>query len=202
MRSRFFGASSYDDDDDSSYNDEEEPMDMSGFIGSTTVEQPPVIERRRREPRPEPTASAVTPTSPDMSGIGNMGPRSVPPPTSNIGYSPSIVPAAITGNGSPWNPLWASDNTLGPNVVPVVLKCAGLATLFTGGVVSITQKSIGGVSGQMIIAGSAAYLHPALGLGNGQIANWMGDRAKWQVYGSSILVNGIGAVVFYKILTR
>ena len=202
MRSRFFGASSYDDDDDSSYNDEEEPMDMSGFIGSTTVEQPPVIERRRREPRPEPTASAVTPTSPDMSGIGNMGPRSVPPPTSNMGYTPAMVSAAADNTGSPWNPLWASDNTLGPNVVPVVLKCAGLATLFTGGVVSITQKSIGGVSGQMIIAGSAAYLHPALGLGNGQIANWMGDRAMWQTYLTSIAVNGVGGYVFYKILNR
>ena len=41
MKSRFFGASSYDDD-----IDEEEPMDMSGFVGDTSPPQPPVVERK------------------------------------------------------------------------------------------------------------------------------------------------------------
>ena len=195
MRSRFFGASSYDDGEE--YDNEDEPMDMSGFIGSTTAEQPPIVVERKRASREKPPA----PSTGD-SGMGNAGPRSVPPPTSNIGYSPSIVSTATTGNGSPWNPLWASDDTLGPNVLPVILKCAGLATLFTGGVVSVTQKSVGGVSGKMMIAGSAAYLHPALGLGQGQISNWMGDTEMWKIYGSSLLVNGIGGYVFYRILNR
>ena len=55
MKARHFGASSYDDE-----YDEEEAMDMSGFIGSTTTEQPPVIERKR--------ASRVPPTN---EGLGN-----------------------------------------------------------------------------------------------------------------------------------
>jgi hypothetical protein len=28
----------------------------------------------------------------------------------------------------------------------------------------------------------------------------MGDRAMWKIYGTSLLANGIGAAVFYKIL--
>jgi hypothetical protein len=196
VRSRFLGASSYDDDED-----ENEAMDMSGFIGSTTVEQPPLVVERKRTSR-EPVA---VPTPTGDSGMGNVGPRSVPPPQprmSNMGYAPSMVSSAAGNTGSPWNPLWASDDSMGPNILPVILKCAGLAGVFGGGVYSAGSRSIAGVGGKMMVAGTAAYLHPALGFGQGQISNWMGDRAKWQVYGSSILVNGIGGYVFYRILTR
>ena len=65
MKARHFGASSYDDE-----YDEEEPMDMSGFIGSTTTEQPPLVVERKRAAR----------VPPNNEGLGNMGPRSVPPP--------------------------------------------------------------------------------------------------------------------------
>ena len=193
MKARHFGASSYDDE-----YDEEEAMDMSGFIGSTTTEQPPVIERKR--------ASRVPPTN---EGLGNMGPRSVPPPQSNMGYTPSMVANAATNKhlkitsgegGTPWNPLWAHDETFGPNILPVALKCAGLAGLFGGGVYAAGSKQLKGLGGKMMVAGTAAYLHPALGLGHGQIANWMGDREMWKIYGTSLLTNGIGAAVFYKIL--
>ena len=186
MKSRFLGASSYDDED------EEEAMDMSGFIGSTTAEQPPVIERPRQ-------SAPSAPSEP----MGNMGPRSVPPPrprASNMGYSPTMVNRAANNTGSPWNPLWAHDETIGPNIVPVVLKCAGVASIFVGGVYSAGSRQIKGVGGKMIVAGTAAYLHPALGFGHGQVANWMGDRAMWKIYGTSLLTNGIGAAVFYKIL--
>ena len=188
MKARFLGASSYDDD----YDEEEEAMDMSGFIGSTTTEQPPVIERKR--------ASRVPPTN---EGLGNMGPRSVPPPQprmSNMGYAPQMVSSAASNEGSPWNPLWSHDETLGPNFLPVALKCAGLAGLFGGGVYAAGSKQLKGLGGKMMVAGTAAYLHPALGFGHGQIANWMGDRAMWKIYGTSLLTNGIGAAVFYKIL--
>ena len=193
MKARHFGASSYDDE-----YDEEEAMDMSGFIGSTTTEQPPVIERKR--------ASRVPPTN---EGLGNMGPRSVPPPQSNMGYTPSMVANAATNKhlkitsgegGTPWNPLWAHDETFGPNILPVALKCAGLAGLFGGGVYAAGSKQLKGLGGKMMVAGTAAYLHPALGLGHGQIANWMGDRAMWKIYGTSLLTNAVGAAVFYKIL--
>jgi hypothetical protein len=195
VKSRFLGASSYDDED------ENEAMDMSGFIGSTTVEQAPLVVERKRTNR-EPAAG---PTPTGDSGMGNAGPRSVPPPQprmSNMGYAPSLVNSAADNTGTPWNPLWASDDTLGPKILPVILKCAGLAGVFGGGVYSAGSRTIAGMGGKMMVAGTAAYLHPALGLGQGQIANWMGDRAKWQVYGSSILVNGIGGYVFYKIITR
>ena len=193
MKARHFGASSYDDE-----YDEEEAMDMSGFIGSTTTEQPPVIERKR--------ASRVPPTN---EGLGNMGPRSVPPPQSNMGYTPSMVANAATNKhlkitsgegGTPWNPLWAHDETFGPNILPVALKCAGLAGLFGGGVYAAGSKQLKGLGGKMMVAGTAAYLHPALGFGHGQIANWMGDRAMWKIYGTSLLTNAVGAAVFYKIL--
>ena len=187
MKARHFGASSYDDE-----YDEEEEMDMSGFIGSTTTEQPPVIERKR--------AAKVPPIN---EGLGNMGPRSVPPPQprmSNIGYTPTMVSSAANNDGSPWNPLWAHDETLGPNILPVGLKCAGLAGLFAGGVYAAGSRQIKGLGGKMMVAGTAAYLHPSLGFGHGQIANWMGDTAMWKIYGTSLLTNGIGAAVFYKIL--
>ena len=181
MKSRFFGASSYDDD-----FDDEEAGDMSGFISDMNPPQPPVIERKRSKPSGE--------------GLGNMASRSVPPPQSNIGYTIPVVSRATLNTGSPWNPLWAHDETLGPNFLPVALKCAGLAGLFGGGVYAAGSKQLKGLGGKMMVAGTAAYLHPALGFGHGQIANWMGDRAMWKIYGTSLLTNGIGAAVFYKIL--
>ena len=54
----------------------------------------------------------------------------------------------------------------------------------------------------MMVAGTAAYLHPALGFGHGAIARLMGERAMWKIYGTSLLTQGIGGYVFYKILKR
>ena len=181
MKSRFFGASSYDDD-----FDDEEAGDMSGFISDMNPPQPPVIERKRSKPSGE--------------GLGNMASRSVPPPQSNIGYTIPVVSRATLNTGSPWNPLWAHDETLGPNIVPVALKTAGIAGIFAGAVYSAGSRSIKGFGGKMIVGGTAAYLHPALGLGHGAISNLMGDRANWQIWGTSLLTQGIGGYVFYRIL--
>lgn len=197
MKARHFGASSYDDD----YDEEEDgPMDMSGFMTSSET-QPPVIERPRSRSNPPPQ------------GMGNLGPKTVAPPrpVSNMGYTPKMVSNAASNQhlkitsgegGTPWNPLWSHDNTFGPNILPVALKSAGLAGLFAGGVYAAGSRQIKGLGGKMMVAGTAAYLHPVLGLGHGQIANWMGDRAMWQIYGSSLLVNGLGGYVFYRILKR
>ena len=125
MRSRFFGASSFDEP-----GDEESPMDMSGFIGSTTVEQQPIVVERKRAIREGP--AQTLPFSGGDSGVGNAGPRSVPPPQPqmrNIGYTPSIVMNAADNSGSPFNPLWAHDESLGPTWLPVVSKTTGLATI-------------------------------------------------------------------------
>jgi len=83
MRSRFFGASSYDDEDD-----DEEDMDLSGFVTSSET-QPVVVERKR--------ATSVKPSQSDQmfgrsgatnpSNMGNAGPKTTPPPPmSNMGY--------------------------------------------------------------------------------------------------------------------
>ena len=96
MRTRFMGASSYDDDEM-----EDEEMDLSGFITSSET-QPIVVERKRNTaPKAEPAAE----------GMGNAGPRNIPPPPmANVGYAPRFVESAATNEGSPWNPVWASDS--------------------------------------------------------------------------------------------
>ena len=76
-----------------------------------------------------------------------------------MGYAPPIVMTAANNDGSPWNPLWAHDNTLGPNIVPVALKTAGIAGLFAGAVYSAGSRQIKGAGGKMMVAGTAAYLH-------------------------------------------
>ena len=108
--------------------------------------QPPVVERKRSKPSSE--------------GIGNMGPRTVPPPQSNIGYTVPMVNAA-NNDGSPWNPLWAHDDTLGPNIVPVALKTAGIAGLFAGAVYSAGSRQIKGAGGKMMVAGTGCLSTPS-----------------------------------------
>jgi len=189
VKARHFGASSYDDE-----YDEEEEMDMSGFIGSTTTEQPPVIERTR--------AARVPPIN---EGLGNMGPRSVPPPQSNMGYTPSMVANAASNKhlkitsgegGTPWNPLWAHDNTFGPNILPVASKSLGLATLLGGAMFAAGGRQLKGVGGKMMLVGTAGYLHPVLGINHGAVrnitpSNW-NLRSTTSALGSHIL----GALAF------
>ena len=104
MRTRHFGASSWDDED------EEDEVDLSGFVTSNPP-PPPVVERKR-----------------GASGIGNAGPRTQAAPeqepaqifgrrNSNLGYIPEPVTA-----GSPWNPLYAHDDSLGSPKIWVVSK--------------------------------------------------------------------------------
>ena len=76
------------------------------------------------------------------------------------GYTVPIVSNAADNSGSPWNPLWAHDETLGPNIIPVALKTAGIAGVFAGAVYSAGSRSIKGFGGKMIVGGTAAYLLP------------------------------------------
>jgi len=203
MRSRFLGASPYDEEDEEDEGAPEE-MDMSGFMTSSETQPPmttPLVVERSRISRTE--TSAPTPVQ-GNAGMGNAGPRMVYPPKSSIGYAPKMVTDA-GGDGSPWNPLWAHDATLGPNMAPIVLKCAGLAGVFAGGVYSAGTRSILGVGGKMVLAGSAAYLHPALGLGHGAIANYYA-KTTWTnmgwTYATALITHGVGGYVFYRVLTR
>lgn len=171
MRARFLGASSYDDDEE--YDEEEQAMDMSGFIGSTVAELPPplVVERKRASRESTPTPSL-------NEGLGNMGPRSVPPPQSrmsNIGYTLPIVNSAATNEGSPFNPLWADDDTFGWNWLPVVSKTGGLA-LVGSSILLARGLDWGPKTKTMLGIGSLMYAHPVLGLKHGivqpRIADW------------------------------
>jgi hypothetical protein len=168
---------------------------MSGFIGSTTTEQPPVIERKR--------AARVPPIN---EGLGNMGPRSVPPPQSNMGYTPGIVANAASNKhlkitsgegGTPWNPLWAHDNTFGPNILPVLSKSVGLAVLLGGGAFAAGGRQLKGVGGKMMVAGTAAYLHPVLGLNHGAVRNMTPSDWNLASTATAITVHVVGGAVFY-----
>ena len=183
MRSRFLGASSYDDDD------EEDAMDMSGFIGSTTVEQPPVIERPRKSAPSEP--------------MGNMGPRSVPPPSParNMGYAPRIVTSAASNEGSPLNPLWAHDETLGPNWLPVASKTGGLGLVTSSVLLAQGWKAWGPRTRMMAFTGALMYAHPVLGLGHGLINQYMRDT-RWKYVAMVGAHLGIPAVVIYKKMNK
>lgn len=158
MRSRFFGASSYDDD-----SDEDEEMDLSGFV--TSSETQPVVVERKRAPKP----------GPDAAGMGNAGPRVMPPPPmSDMGYSAKAqLPLRFEDSeGSPWNPLWASDNAL-LRKPAIASKSVGLLTLVGGGVYSVARRDL--VRGsKAMAAGAALYLHPVLGWNHGLINNVTG----------------------------
>ena len=126
MRSRFFGASSYDDED------EEETQDFSGFITSSET-QPVVVERKR-------ASSSKT----EASNMGNAGPKTTapPPPMTDMGYRPHLrspVEFKDSGAGSPWNPLWASDDALLKKPA-VISKTVGAAGIIAGVAYAIGQR--------------------------------------------------------------
>ena len=194
MRSRFFGASSYDEEDD-----EDEPMDMSGFIGSTTVEQQPIVVERKRASREAP--AQTLPFSGGDSGVGNAGPRSVPPPQPqmrNIGYAPPVVMNAADNSGAPYNPLWAHDESLGPKWLPVVSKTAGVA-LVGSSVLLARGTDWGPKTKKMLIGGALMYVHPTLGLKHGMIGRYTADKGKLAKFGYPILTHGapVGLYLLY-----
>ena len=153
MRSRFFGATSYDDE-----IGDNEPVDLSGFIGSDMSGHQPnpvVVERKRGN------------------GLGNAGATQAtpPPPMSPIGYTLPQVDSASANDGSPFNPLWANDNssfgrpyiTVGTKITGVLLTTAGLSTMIA------TKSIFRGLSGKLATGGLALYLHPSLGWSHGAI---------------------------------
>ena len=195
MRSRFFGASSYDEEDD-----EDEPMDMSGFIGSTTVEQQPVVVERKRTSREAP--AQTLPFSGGDSGVGNAGPRSVPPPQPqmrNIGYAPSVVMNAADNSGAPYNPLWAHDESLGPKWLPVVSKTAGMA-LVGSSVLLARGRDWGPYTKKMLAGGALMYAHPTLGLGHGMLNKYLAEKGKWTKFliGGIVHVAPLGSYFVYR----
>ena len=187
MRSRFFGASSYDDED------EEETQDFSGFITSSET-QPVVVERKR-------ASSSKT----EASNMGNAGPKTTPPPPmTDMGYRPHLrspVEFKDSGAGNPWNPLWASDDALLKKPA-VISKTMGAAGIIAGVAYAIGQKSARGRAGKILAASTALYLHPALGWNHGQIDKMVQDKGTFVQLGAKAGVQTIGAVTFYQIIKR
>ena len=167
MRPRHFGAASWDEEED-----EEDELDLSGFLSSAPP-PPPVVERKR-----------------GASGMGNAGPRTQAAPEqepaqmfgrpSNIGYVPSQVTA-----GNPLNPLYADDNALLSPKIWVATKTIGAGLAITGLGMAI-HKGARPVALPVAIIGGAAYLHPALGLRHGLLANKLADK--------NVLFKGLGLV--------
>lgn len=190
MRSRFFGASSYDDEDD------DEEMDLSGFVTSSET-QPVVVERKRA---PKADTGATNP-----SNMGNAGPRTTPPPPmSEMGYRPSIrspIDFKDSGDGSPWNPIWASDNSRLKKAA-VISKSAGMLGIAGGIAYAAGKRKFRGVSGKIIAGSTALYLHPALGWNHGQLDRWLGDKGSVIQIGGKGLAQAAGAIAFYQIIKR
>lgn len=174
MRSRFFGASSYDDDED-----EDERMDLSGFVTSSET-QPVVVERKR--------GNSVKPSQSDQifgrsgatnaSNMGNAGPKTAPPPPmSDVGrmYVPAYEDRASEGGGySHLNPIYADDNskygklTVGMKVVGVSMMGLGTVTAFGS-----SYKKLGK---SMVALGGMSYAHGMFGIGNGALAQMAGNK--------------------------
>ena len=168
MRTRHFGASSWDDEDE-----EDEELDLSGFVTSNPP-PPPVVERKR-----------------GASGIGNAGPRTQPAPeqepaqifgrrNSNLGYIPEPVMA-----GNPWNPLYAHDEALGSPKIWVVSKTAGAGLAMAGYSLSI-YKGARPVTLPMAVIATGMYLHPVLGFRHGVLADKLADK--------HVIMKGLGYV--------
>ena len=196
MRTRFMGASSYDDDE------MEEEMDLSGFITSSET-QPLVVERKRNTaPKAEPAAE----------GMGNAGPRNIPPPPmANVGYAPRFVESAGANEGSPWNPVWAHDDAKLKRAA-VISKSAGMMMAVGGVAFAAGKRQLKGMPIRLIAGGTAMYLHPALGYNHGYLhrkfyplAHLGGPAQKAVKLGKQagkIVVHAAGAAAFGTIVWR
>lgn len=189
MRSRFFGASSYDDDED------EDELDLSGFVTSSET-QPVIVERSRNKS----TSSESAATEP--SNMGNAGPRTVPPPMSNMAYAPNFVQNAAINEGSPWNPVWAHDDSLGPNALIVGSKCLGVMGLAAGTAYAAGKRSLNGMPAKVLLGSTALYLHPVLGWNHGQLDKLVGNYGVVANYSTKIVTQAAGAFIFYKLIKK
>ena len=178
------GASSYDDDE------MEEEMDLSGFITSSET-QPLVVERKRNTaPKPEPSAE----------GMGNAGPRNIPPPPmANVGYAPRFVESATNVKGSPWNPVWASDNSRLKRPA-VISKSVGMMVAVGGVAYAAGKRQVRGMPLKVITAGTAMYLHPVLGLNHGYLDQKLGEKGPVANFGGKFVVHAAGAFAFALLL--
>ena len=199
MRSRFFGASSYDDEDD-----DEEDMDLSGFVTSSET-QPVVVERKR--------ATSVKPSQSDQmfgrsgatnpSNMGNAGPKTTPPPPmSNMGrmYTPTYeeAPGGYTNWASHLKPLYSSDMSSEATAKAAVLMKTGGLSLIGLGIVTQLATSYKKIGATMGVIGAASYVHPVLGIRHGMLAELAGNKSPTFTTMAAFSANVAGAGVFAK----
>ena len=194
MRSRFFGASSYDDEDD------DEEMDLSGFVTSSET-QPVVVERKRA---PKVDTGATNP-----SNMGNAGPKTYsapPPPMGSMGF---YAKGELAGENSPsnfitnFNPLYAHDDRP-PKMRTAIIasKMTGLAVAGTGALTGLmTSYKTAGKA--MFVAGSAAYVHPVLGWNKGALMEFSkAPDSRFMLTAGSIPIHIAGGIAFYQLFAR
>jgi len=199
MRSRFFGASSYDDDDD------EEEMDLSGFV--TSSETQPVVVERKRAPRTSPSQSDQMfgrSGATNASNMGNAGPKTnPPPPMSNVGYYSTAMLDGEPSEGtlrSHFNPLYTSDNMNPKLRTPVVLsKTFGAASALSGALVA-GMTGYKAVGKSMMKVGTAMYVHPVIGVKHGVLGEYVGKPAPILTPTSALLIHGAVGLGFYQII--
>lgn len=204
MRSRFFGASSYDDDDD-----DEEEMDLSGFV--TSSETQPVVVERKRAPRTSPSQSDQMfgrSGATNASNMGNAGPKTSPaPPMSNVGrvYNPTYeeLPGGDTGGWAAHiKPLYASDMSSDTTAKAAVIMKTGGASLFTLGVITQLATKYKKVGATMGVVGLASYWHPVLGIRHGMLGELAGNKSPTFTTMAALSTNVAGAGVFAKALNK
>jgi len=193
MRSRFFGASSWDEDEE-----DYDEMDLSGFVSEPASPKPPVVVERKRGS----SGGAAQATQ----GMGNAGsrPTTPPPPMSDMGYRPAVQ-SPITfkegGEGSPWNPVWAADESA-LRKPAVISKSVGMMVAVGGVAYAAGKRKIGGAPVRMIAAGTAMYLHPALGFNHGFLDQKLANRGALVQLPVKGLTHVAGAAVFYTLIKR
>lgn len=204
MRSRFFGASSYDDDDD-----DEEEMDLSGFV--TSSETQPVVVERKRAPRTSPSQSDQMfgrSGATNASNMGNAGPKTnPPPPMSNMGrmYT-ATYEESPGGNAGGWGahikPLYASDMSSDATAkTAVIMKVTGLSVVVLGITTQLATK-YKKLGATMAVVGAASYVHPVLGIRHGMLAELAGNKSPTFTTMAALSTNVAGAGVFAKGLNK
>lgn len=193
MRSRFFGASSWDESEE-----DYDEMDLSGFVSEPASPKPPVVVERKRGS----SGGAAEATQ----GMGNAGsrPTTPPPPMSDMGYRPAVqnpITFKESGEGSPWNPVWAADESA-LRKPAVISKSVGMMVAVGGIAYAAGKRKVGGTPVRLIAAGTAMYLHPALGFNHGFLDQKLADRGALVQLPVKGLTHAAGATVFYTLIKR
>ena len=97
--------------------------------------------------------------------------------------------------GNPLNPLYADDNAMLSPKIWVAAKTIGAGLAITGLGMAI-HKGARPVALPVAIIGGAAYLHPALGLRHGLLADKLADKNVVVKVAGGLATHTLGVLVF------